>query len=101
MLPLLTALPSGGAPGERDYRLTIRAAPQAHIALRARLPHGWLAAFCTPQLCARGHVMLRVPSSGRETIALHVFRIDGQATRNSRIAIVDDRGGSLTLAVEF
>jgi hypothetical protein len=101
MLPTLVAVAAGIAPGERDYRLTVRAAPHASVTLRALIPAGWVAAFCTSSVCAPGHVVLRVPQSGTSAIALHVYRIEDRSSRHGSVFIKDDRGRSLTLPIAF
>lgn len=98
---MITALATGAGPAERDYRMTVRGAPASTVALRANVPQGWIVAFCTPSVCAPRHVVVRVPQSGKSTIALHIYRIRDDAARRDTVVINDDRGGSLTLPISF
>jgi|GEM_PF-6491772 len=101
MLPALLAVAAGMSPGERDYRLTVRATPASSVALRARMPAGWIAAFCTASVCAAGHVVVRVPERGASVIALHVYRVRDDAVRRGVIVIDDGTGRPATLTVSF
>jgi hypothetical protein len=101
MLSALAAVAAGVAAGERDYRLTVRAEPGTQIALRAKMPEGWIAAFCTSSVCAPGHVVVRIPRSGTSAIALHVYRVQRDAGRRGRVVVDDGRGKPLTLSVAF
>ena len=101
MLPALAALAVGGAPAERDYRLAIHSAPRAHVTLRAGVPKGWIAAFCTPSVCAPGHVVVRVPANGEATIALHVYRVADAAPHRGHVTVADDRLNRLSLNVSL
>ena len=101
MLPALAAMAIGGAPAERDYRLAIHNAPRAHVTLRAGVPPGWIAAFCTPSVCAPGHVVVRVPASGEAIIALHVYRVVDAAPHRGNVTVADDRRNQLLLNVSL
>lgn len=99
MLAALAALAIGAGPAERDYRLTVRDAPGTRIALHAQMPEGWIAAFCTPKVCAPGHVVVTVSPRGSDTIALHVYRTDDRALHRARIVLTSDKGAMLPLDV--
>lgn len=77
----------GETAAERDFRLTVRGNPGALIPLRAGVPHGWIAAFCTASVCAREHVSVRVPASGRAVVALHLYRISDTAPRTFNVSV--------------
>jgi hypothetical protein len=101
MLPHLLAVAAGTAIGERDYRLTVRAVPHAAVALRAHMPSGWIAAFCTASVCAPGHVVVHVPQSGKSAIALHIYRVRNDATHRGHVLIDAGDRVRVTLAVAF
>jgi len=100
MLAALAAVAVGMGPSERDYRLTIRDVPGTSIALRAQMPQGWIAAFCTPKVCAPGHVVVNVPANGRTTIALHVYRVEAAAVHHANVS-VSAPGTQLSLPVDI
>lgn len=101
MLSALAVAFAGTGPAERDYRLTLRAVPKTSVALRARMPEGWIAAFCTSSVCAPGHVVVRVPSSGRSVLALHIYRVRNTGRGSGDVVVSDDRGNSTVLHVSF
>ena len=48
------------------YRLIVTGKPNAHLRLEATgVADGWLGAFCTPKVCAPGHVVVDLPTSGQ------------------------------------
>jgi hypothetical protein len=100
MLAALTAVAIGMGPAERDYRLTIHDAPRGAIALRTRIPNGWIAAFCTPRVCAPGHVVVNIPPSGQAVIDLHVYRVDSAAAHHANVS-VSAPGAQLSLPVDI
>lgn len=101
MLPALVATFAGTGPAERNYRLMLRASPKTSVALHARTPAGWIAAFCTASVCAPGHVVVHIPQSGRSFITFHVYRVQDDAARAGRVVVTDDRGKPVALAVSF
>ena len=101
MLSALAVAFAGTGPAERDYRLSLHAVPKTSIALRARMPEGWIAAFCTPLVCAPGHVVVRVPRSGQSVVALHIYRVRDTGRRTSDVVVSDDRGNSTVVHVSF
>ncbi len=100
MLAALAAVAMGMGPSERDYRLTIRDVPGTSVALRAQMPQGWIAAFCTPKVCAPGHVVVNVPANGQTTIALHIYRVESTASHHADVS-VSARGSRISLPVDI
>jgi hypothetical protein len=101
MLPVLVAVAAGGIAGERDYRVTVHAAPRSAVSLHVQVPAGWIAAFCTPSVCAPGHVVVHVPQNGSSVIALHIYRVEGGAAHRANVAVRAGAGRPTTLAVAF
>jgi thiol-disulfide isomerase/thioredoxin len=64
---------------ERDFRVVVSSSPGSAVALRAIVPRGWIAAFCTPSLCSRGQVTVHVPKRGSALVALHLYPLDARA----------------------
>ncbi|HTU83098.1 MAG TPA: hypothetical protein VMF61_13270 [Candidatus Acidoferrales bacterium] len=101
----LTIAPwSGKAPATTTaaaakYRLTIVGAPNAALTLKAsRLARGWLAAFCTPKVCAPMQVDVRLPASGRTSYAFELIREDESAPAHSGASIESSDGASIAIA---
>jgi len=101
MLPALAAIAIGGASAERDYRVAIHNARRTHVTLRANVPQGWIAAFCTSSVCAPGHVVVRVPANGEAIIALHIYRVANAAPHRGNVTVADDRRNRLSLNVSL
>jgi hypothetical protein len=99
MLHAIAAVAIGTAPGERDYRLTLAGAPDTSVAVRAQLPRGWIAAFCTAKTCAAGHTVVTIPTSGSAVIALHVYRTDATSSHHADAIVSTDAGKSVALNI--
>jgi hypothetical protein len=90
LVAALAATPDG--PG---FRIALRGAPGSTVTMRVQVPHGWLAAFCSSQVCAIGRVTVRIPATGVASVELHVHDVPSGAHGR---AIVEASGQSLTLA---
>ncbi|GAC1659400.1 MAG: hypothetical protein NVS9B12_12480 [Vulcanimicrobiaceae bacterium] len=81
------ALP-GSVPYTRKYALSVSAPPGTTLALQAgALPANWVASFCTPHLCAPGHLVLTVPPAGRLRMEFTVVPDTGTRMKVVRIAV--------------
>lgn len=100
MLAAIAAVAVGMGPAERDYRLTIRDLPGTSVALSAGMPQGWIAAFCTPKVCAPGHVIVNIPASGQASIALHIYRVNGTAAHHAIVSVTAP-GTQLSLPMDI
>jgi hypothetical protein len=57
------------------FRLGIQAQPGRVIAIGATASPGWLATFCTSEVCSIGHVTLKISGRGARQIDIHLHRI--------------------------
>jgi hypothetical protein len=87
----LAATPDG--PG---FRIAMRGAPGSTVTMRARTPHGWLAAFCSSRVCAIGRVTVKIPATGVASVELHMHDVPSGAHGQ---AIVEASGQKLALTI--
>lgn len=81
------------------YRLTVFGRPNATIRLTASgLAQGWLAAFCTPNVCAPTHVDVTLPRSGRAVYQFELIREETNAPKRSGARIASDDGALLEVS---
>lgn len=82
------------------YRLVVTGKPNAHLRLDAtRVADGWLGAFCTPHVCAPGHVVVDLPKSGQAIYQFELIREGDSAPGKSGARIVGDDGSSVDVPV--
>jgi hypothetical protein len=75
------------------YRLIVTGKPNERLRLEAtRVADGWLGAFCTPKVCAPGHVVVDLPKSGRAVYQFELIREGDSAPGKSGARIVGDDG---------
>src|SRR5579863_6845297 len=78
------------------YRLIVTGKPNARMRLAATgVADGWLGAFCTPKVCAPGHVDVELPKSGRAVYQFELIREGDSAPSKSGAHIVGDDGSSV------
>jgi hypothetical protein len=85
IVQLAAAAALSAGPSARAYRITIHSQPAAQVVERVRVPPGWVGAFCTPRVCAVGHVTVVVPASGVAVSELHLYRESDTAARHFAI----------------
>jgi hypothetical protein len=90
LLSVLQTAPDGPA-----FRLTVAGRPGQTIAITAEASRGWLAAFCTSELCGVGRISLRIPGRGVREIDLHLHRV-GDGARHGSV-IVREGGEAIVL----
>ena len=79
------------------YRLTVTGAPNATFELStSNVADGWLAAFCTPNVCAPQRVTVTLPASGMATYQFELIRESDDAPASSGATIT---GGDATIDV--
>lgn len=84
-------------PAAATYRLTVVGTPHTTVELDARnVADGWLAAFCTPQLCSPLSVRFTLPDSGRAVYQFELIREGSDAPKKSGAQIV---GGGTAVSV--
>lgn len=82
------------------YRLVVTGHPNAHLRLEATgVAEGWLGAFCTPDVCAPGHVDVDLPKSGRAVYQFELIREGDSAPAKSGARIVGDDGSFVDVPV--
>lgn len=78
------------------YRLIVTGKPNAHVRLEATgVADGWLGAFCTPSVCAPGHVDVDLPKSGQSVYQFELIREGDSAPAKSGAHIVGNDGSSV------
>lgn len=66
------------------YRLIVSGKPNATLQLEtSNVATGWLAAFCTPTVCAPQRVRVTLPPSGQATYQFELIREAGDASASS------------------
>ena len=82
--------------GAAKYRLNVSGKPNATLHLQARnVAAGWLAAFCTPRLCAPQRVELTLPHSGDAVVQFELIRESEGAPERSGATITSQDGASV------
>jgi hypothetical protein len=75
------------------YRLQVSGKPNTTIRLQAlRVAPGWLAAFCTPKLCAPARVDAELPSSGQVVFQFELIRESDTAPKESGATVFASDG---------
>lgn len=81
------------------YRLQVDGKAHARLRLEASgVAEGWLAAFCTPTLCAPGRVDVILPESGRAVYQFELIREDTTGPARSGARISGDDGSVVTVS---
>ena len=80
------------------YRLEVTGRPNTAIRLQTSgVADGWLAAFCTPKICAPQHIDLALPRSGQAILQFELIRESDTAPHQSAARIIGDDGASVTV----
>ena len=82
--------------GALDYRVAVRGPAGSSVIVTAQPPPGWTAAFCSPRLCAVGHIPVKITASGASVVNLHLYPM---AHPTHGIALVTARGKTLRIKV--
>jgi len=79
------------------YRLLVEGKPNATVRLEAtEVATGWLAAFCTPTVCAPQRVDVTIPASGQAVYQFELIRESETAAATSGATIT---GGDASVKV--
>jgi hypothetical protein len=79
------------------YRLVVQGKPNATLQLEAKeVADGWLAAFCTPSVCAPQRVSVTIPASGQAVYQFELIREADTAAATSGATIT---GGNASVKV--
>lgn len=89
------ALPTATANGVQ-YLLAVHGKPQQRVSLDAsHVPKGWIASFCTENICSPFHYAMQLDSNGRGQVEFQAVRIDDAAPRHIRVTIASNDGHSI------
>lgn len=81
------------------YKLTVHGTPRQQVALRATgLPSGWVASFCTRDLCSPFDYTMQLDARGTGTIEFQAIRTDPTAPCRTKVA-VSGPGSHVTLSL--
>lgn len=81
------------------YRLDVTGKPNASLHIStSQVATGWIAAFCTPTVCAPGSVDVTLPASGKAMYSFELIRNDDSAPKKSGALITTDDGASLRVS---
>ncbi len=96
--PWKGADPANAIAGATKYRLTVTGRAGTHVHLRATgRAEGWVAAFCTSEVCSPDQTMLDLPASGHADIQFELVRDDEHAALTSgRVTVQTDDGAKVT-----
>lgn len=84
--PALSTAPTGQY--ATYYSLNVRGAPNERVALRADgVAKGWIAAFCTPTLCAPFRKALTLDRRGSARLQFDLVRTDPKAPPHTKVTI--------------
>lgn len=79
------------------YRLLVEGKPSATVELEATdVADGWIAAFCTPTVCAPQRVQVTIPASGQAIYQFELIRESDTAAATSGATIT---GGDASVKV--
>ena len=103
---LLTLSPWKGAPlptatpGAKQVRLSVHGTAGARVALQASgLPQGWIASFCTPELCSPDRYVLQLDGRGSGSVEFQAIRIDDSAPKRAHVVVRADDGAATATSV--
>jgi hypothetical protein len=79
------------------YRLLVTGKPNATLQLEtSEVATGWLAAFCTPTVCAPQRVKVTLPKSGHATYQFELIR-EADDAPNSSGAVITTGNATVTV----
>jgi hypothetical protein len=96
MISLALAATVTSMQGTLTYRVAVRGPIGSSVIVAAQPPPGWTAAFCTPHLCAVGHVPVTIAVGGTSYVDLHLYPM---ARPTHGTAVVTALGTALRLRV--
>jgi|HubBroStandDraft_6_1064221.scaffolds.fasta_scaffold37441_6 hypothetical protein len=73
MISLALAATLTSMQGTLAYRVAVRGPVGSSVIVAAQPPFGWTAAFCSPRLCAVGHVPVTIAATGTSYVDLHLY----------------------------
>lgn len=80
--------PPASVPGAVHYLLNVRGAAHGQVNLRASgLPQGWIASFCTSDLCSPMQYSMQLDGNGTGSIEFQAIRIDDAAVKHASVTV--------------
>ncbi len=93
-------LPPAATQGTAAYKLTVHGEPNQDLQLRAEgVPQGWIASFCTGELCSPMRYSMHLNARGAGSVEFQAIRLDDGAAKHARVVVRSDKGGSAAVAV--
>ncbi|HEY9180074.1 MAG TPA: hypothetical protein VIO32_05105 [Candidatus Baltobacteraceae bacterium] len=87
-------------PAAAKYKLTVRGPSEALLHLRADgLPRGWVASFCTQNLCSPFRYDMHLNERGTGVIEFQAVRTDDGAPQHVRVTILTDGASPVHIAL--
>ena len=78
------------APDVPAFRLTVAGRPGQTVEITAAASRGWLAAFCTSELCGVGRITLQIPDRAAREVKLDLHRV-GDGARHGSVIVREGR----------
>lgn len=83
---VLPTTPTGNY--QTSFALNVHGAPRERVTLQADgVAKGWIAAFCTPRLCAPFHTVATLDGKGMARYEFSLIRTDPKAPKHARAII--------------
>src|SRR5579862_7094729 len=81
-------LPPAATTGATAYKLTVHGSPNQDVQLRADgVPNGWIASFCTGELCSPMHYSMHLNSRGAGVVEFQAVRLDDGAVKRAHVVV--------------
>ena len=81
------------------YELRVAGRPKQHVQLRAQgVPNGWIATFCTEEVCMPMQARLTLPADGHESLEFGLIQ-ENQAGGRTMLITIRASDGSMTRIV--
>lgn len=92
--------PAASVPGAVHYVLNVRGAAHEQVDLRASgLPSGWIASFCTNDLCSPMRYSMQLDGKGAGSIEFQAIRIDESAAKHVSVTVSAAHARPVTVRV--
>lgn len=93
-------LPPAATAGATAYKLAVHGQPNQEVHLRADgVPKGWIASFCTGDLCSPMLYSMQLNARGAGAIEFQAVRLDDDAVKHARVIVRSSEGGSAAVNV--
>ena len=100
LTPWKGPLPAAATADAVKYKLTVHGRPQQVVRLSASgLPGGWIAAFCTRDVCSPFHYTMQLDKRGAGFVEFQAVRTGDAAPKRVRVTVRSDDGGAVHATV--